>query len=172
MDGFADINTLYTAYRSRLYAYFLAKYISPAQAEDFVQDVFVKYQSARYEVEDHRARALLFQIANNVFFDHLRRLRTQRHHGLSAEQMSELDHAHQGQDDSVDIARALEAKQDLHAVIALLQDLPPKCRDVFIDFRFANLSQKEIATRRGIGLSMVEKHVATALKKLKTALER
>lgn len=159
---------LYKAYRARLLAFFISKRIERSVAEDFVHDVFVKFQNAAYDLDEVQSRVALFKIAGNVFIDHLRRERTKRGIGVSAEQLVEFHQDLDAADDTEDPCRTLEAKQELALVLERLNGLPTKCREVFIDYRFRNLSQKTIADRRGISLSMVEKHVALAISRLKS----
>lgn len=164
----SPLDDLYKSYRDRLLAFFVAKRIDRSLAEDYVHDVFLRYQKADYALDDIQSRVALFRIASNVFIDHLRRERTKRALGVSGEQLLEIDPELDAPSDAGDPSSALEAKQELSVVLGRLRELPPKCREVFIDFRFRNLSQKEIATRRGISVSMVEKHVALAISRLKT----
>ena len=128
----------------------------------------MRYHRANYELDDIQARVTLFKIANSVFIDYLRKLRSQRSSGLAQEQTADIQTDVEVADETEDQHRALEAKQELGTVLARLQALPPKCREVFIDFRFRGLSQKDIAKRRKISVSMVEKHVASAIAKLKS----
>lgn len=52
-----------------------------------------------------------------------------------------------------------------------MQQLPPRCRQVFIMRRFGGLHQEEIARRLGISRNMVEKHMRLALERLRAALD-
>lgn len=161
------VSHLYVVYRNLLVAFFLAKRIDRALAEDLVQDVFERYQRAGYELEHLPARAMLYKIANNIFLDHVRRAKTTRGTAAtgSSVQATRLEEAIPDLTTSPD--RILIANRELDQVIEKLTALPAKCREVFIDFRFSNLSHREIARRRGISISMVEKHVALAVSKLR-----
>jgi RNA polymerase sigma-70 factor (ECF subfamily) len=52
-------------------------------------------------------------------------------------------------------------EQKIHAVI---EQLPDKCREVFLLSRFDNLSHQAIAQKLNISVSTVEKHIVKALK--------
>lgn len=168
MKNKQQLDHLYKAYKTPLLAFFLSKRVERSRAEDFVQDVFLKYQRAGYQLDPIQSRVALFKIAKNVFFDHLRHTQTKRKLGVSEEQLVEIHPDLDAASETADPYRALESKQHLQQVLEKLQSLPPKCRDVFIDYRFRNLSQKEIARKRRISVSMVEKHVASAIQKLKS----
>jgi len=167
----ADMDRLYKRYRNQLTAFFLAKRLERSQAEDFVQDVFLRYQQADYAFGETQAGSVLFKIARNIFFDHLRRTRTRRSLGVSQEQFLEINGELDEAEDAVSLEDWLDSRQRLEHVLALIQALPPKCREVFIDFRFREMSQKDIARTRGISVSMVERHVATAVARLKSAVD-
>ena len=78
---------------------------------------------------------------------------------------------------SVDIARTgerlsqnqehlqqqIEQQQRLHLLASALEDLPPKRKQAFVLHKFDGLSQAAVAERMGISLSMVEKHIASAM---------
>lgn len=161
-----ELQKLYRANRARLVAFFLSKGVDYGRAEEFVQDVFVRYQGAGYELDPIQSRVALFRIARNLFNDELRRARVRRYLGIADEQLLEIAPDLDAASDEVDQHRSLSAKQELARVMQRLEELPPKCREVFIDFRFRSLTQREIAQRRGISVSMVEKHVANAIAKL------
>ena len=161
-----ELQNLYMANRARLLAFYLSKGVDYGRSEEFVQDVFVRYQGAGYELDAIQSRVALFRIARNLFNDELRRARVRRHLGIADEQLLEIAPDLDAASDDVDQHRNLSAKEELARVMQRLEELPPKCREVFIDFRFRSLNQKEIAQRRGISVSMVEKHVANAIAKL------
>lgn len=61
------------------------------------------------------------------------------------------------QDDIVD------AKERVQLLYEAIKDLPPKCRQVFLLYKFEELPHAEIARRLGISKNMVEKHVMKAM---------
>ncbi|WP_339722428.1 RNA polymerase sigma factor [uncultured Paraglaciecola sp.] len=163
-----SIERIYTLYKDRILAFFITKRIDRDKAEDLTQDVFLRYHKANYDVDENAVKSLLFRIAKNIFIDYLRSLKTSLPQNVVVKNNADNDDEQEFVDETVDIPRSIDAQKELTSVIAMLQLLPPKCRDVFIDFRFRSLSQTEIAKRHNISLSMVEKHVSTALERLKT----
>ena len=59
--------------------------------------------------------------------------------------------------------RILDGEQRLRALEEALRELSPKCRAVFVLFHFDEMSQREIADRLRISVSMVEKYVKQAV---------
>ena len=63
----------------------------------------------------------------------------------------------------------VSARQDLDVILAAVDELPPKCREVFLMQRNEGLAYAEIASRLGISESMVQKHMSKALTRLHDA---
>ena len=60
---------------------------------------------------------------------------------------------------------------DLRNIISeAIENLSPRCREVFTLSYLENLSNKEISERLGISLSTVENHMYIALKQLRARL--
>jgi len=55
------------------------------------------------------------------------------------------------------------AVQRLRLLADAVDDLPPRCREVFLKSRIDGLSNGEIADRLGISRNMVEKHISRAM---------
>src|SRR3546814_16564389 len=73
---------------------------------------------------------------------------------------------------SVDVASELpgleqqwQARRSLQTLEAAVEQLPDKCRTVFLLSRIEGLSNAEVAQRCGISVKMVEKHQAQAILK-------
>ena len=64
--------------------------------------------------------------------------------------------------EDIDPERVLIAREDLTEVMACLDELGERTKNIFILFRLEGMRQKEIAALYGIGLSTVEKHVMAA----------
>lgn len=60
-------------------------------------------------------------------------------------------------------AEALLIERDrLDHLAALVEELPPRCREVFLLRKSEGLSSRDIAERLGIGRNMVDKHLRLA----------
>jgi len=57
----------------------------------------------------------------------------------------------------------LEIKEFKQIILSACKKLPEKCREVFIMFRFGELSHQEIADREAISVSTVKKHLHKAM---------
>ncbi len=74
--------------------------------------------------------------------------------------------------DSPALFPVLQAAQDLDLLYRTIEQLPPKCRRVFLLSRFHDMSYPEIARHCGISVKMVEKHIGNALAVCAERLER
>ena len=64
----------------------------------------------------------------------------------------------------------LEIKELKHFISQLINDLPPRCREIFLLSRDEQLSHKEIAEQLGLSEKTVDEQVHRALKKLRAPL--
>jgi len=132
----------------------------PFTAHDLTQELYLKVSALDGRPEVDNARAYLFRMAENLVIDHLRR--EQRRSGLLAEVESLLWGGGQG----VSPERQVMARQELRALIAVVEALPPATRRVFKRNRFDGKTQREIAEELGISQTAVEKHIRKALRRL------
>jgi RNA polymerase sigma factor (sigma-70 family) len=143
--------------RPALVKYFLRKCGNTAEAEDLAQDVIERaLGKAKWESVD-QAKGYIFRIAVNRWHDRNRRSVTR---GVSVEWD---DAATFAQAEETSPERVLSSEQELHAVVAALQELNERTRDVFMLDRLEHLKHVEIARLFGISVSAVEKHVSKAL---------
>jgi RNA polymerase sigma-70 factor (ECF subfamily) len=59
--------------------------------------------------------------------------------------------------------REIAAAQDLDLLYEAIEQLPPKCRTVFLLSRAQRMTYPQIAAHCGISVKMVEKHISHAL---------
>ena len=59
--------------------------------------------------------------------------------------------------------REIAASQDLEILYEAIENLPPKCRQVFLLSRAQRMTYPQIAVHCGISVKMVEKHICHAL---------
>jgi RNA polymerase sigma-70 factor (ECF subfamily) len=158
--------------RLDLIAYLQRKGQTVDDAEDVVQEAFARFHRAGHDFAAPDARPLLFVIARNIQRDRWKALGREAVH-RSGEDVLTLD---SGPRAVASEARAaddrLMDRQALAAAAAAIRALPPRTRDAFLLNRFDNLTYRQIAQRLGVSVSMVEKHIAEALRQLKKTRER
>jgi RNA polymerase sigma-70 factor (ECF subfamily) len=129
---------------------------SREDAEDVIQEAYLRVlsYSAKHDVE-HPER-LLFSTARNLAVDARRRRKVRER---TAAQLAVLEACAIDFPASDEVA---DAQQRLMRVEAAISQLPARCREVFLLHRLDGMSYSEIATHCGISVSAVEKHIARA----------
>lgn len=138
-----------------------------AEAEEIVQEAFIRFQKKYVENEPAAPEALLVRICSNLVIDKVREknARAAREDTWGKLHTAGADNA-LSTTESVDPARALDAKQQVEAVMEILGKLPEKTRQIFMLHRFEGLSHAEVSAQTGIPKSTIEKHMIRAIKAL------
>lgn len=133
-------------------------------AADIVQETYQKMMAHNLWQQVENPRAMLHRIAANLATDYERRNIVKAKFIELAEDLP----AWVAEQDQRQPENLLANQQRLERLIEAVQNLPPKCREVFILRRYDDLSQVEIAEKLGISRNMVEKHLRKALQHLLT----
>ncbi len=161
----SPLPNLLFARSSRSLLRYLSRRVGIQDAPDLLQETYLRvFRHAEREIIAE-PEALLRTTASNLVKDHLRRRKTERKY-LDFERDAGNEPAQNAWPDA-----GLEAEARLKLLVQAVQQLPPRCRQVFMMRRFEDLHQEEIARRLGISRNMVEKHLRLALARLKAALD-
>ena len=107
----------------------------------------------------------VFRVALNVAFDQ----RQAEARELSASEMEALRHL---DDNALDPQRIAEARSEMMALKAALDELPPRCRSIFIAARVEGMAQADIARQFSISTRMVERELKRAFEHFELRLEK
>lgn len=160
-DG--DVRGWLAQYGPALRRYFRRR-AAAAEAEDLVQEVFIRLvaRTRGEAVED--VERYLFRIANNVLISRHRH-DTALVRRADAGILDPSDSA-----DEISPERALIGKQALSALAVAVQGLPPRTREAFVYHRFEEMTYAAIAERMNISASGVEKHIQRAIEHILTRM--
>ena len=153
-DKLADLNRRYSKILIR---YFLRCGALPDIAEDLAQDVFVRLSGRAAATPIENAEAYLMRTASSVWKDHGRRMKSRAHNA----HVEYEDPRHGGEEISPD--RVYEGREAINQVLEALKALDKRTRQVFFLRRFEGMSQKEVAKRLGISVSLVEKEMMKSI---------
>lgn len=129
------------------------------EADDIVQEAYVRMLRAHDRMEVQSPKAFLFAIARNLALDHFRHRRADGEKSLvENDVLSVLD-------EDEDIPENVARSQELGFLTEAIQSLPDRCRQVFTLRKIYGLSQKEIAERLGISEHTVSAQLTIGLHK-------
>lgn len=135
-------------------------------AADLAQESFARVYAAQKSGTAIRdPRALLYRTARNLLTDSYRR-HAVRHTGEAAPPTDEDgggEPEEQAGPDALEPETAVASRQRFEAIAAIVDSLPPRCREAFILVKFDGLSHAEVAARMGIAVKTVEMQVQIAL---------
>lgn len=154
-------------HRSVLRGYFRQRVRDREDAEDYVQDVYLRVLAARPDPRKIRSwRGFLLRAASNLLVDKHRRdeVRMAGQHVPIEAEMADAA--------AIDPERRLIARDELGVLGEALSALSPVARDVFLLVRVEGLSHREAGERLGIGTKAASSHVERALARLGAALAR
>lgn len=159
--GHTPLVRVFQEHEGDLRAFMAARLRCPVTAHDLAQELFVKVSTL--EARPANARAYLFRMAANLVIDHQRRQQRQ------AALLAEVEGLLWGGGEAPSPERAVMAREELDALVAVVEALPPATRRVFKRNRFDGKTQREIAAELGISQTAVEKHIRKALARLAAA---
>jgi RNA polymerase sigma factor (sigma-70 family) len=149
------LTALYVEHAAPLRSYLTAVLRSPADAEDVMQDAFLRLHRCEDLAAYDNPRAVLYKTGYRLALNLIRKRRT-----------TVLDRAAPAQDHLVAAASVERSAED--ALIATEQDavyaealeqLSPRCRQVIELRAVSELSLKEISNTLGLSVSTLEKHL-------------
>jgi RNA polymerase sigma-70 factor (family 1) len=128
-------------------------------AEEIASEAFVKLWKNKGTITDGRkVKSLLYKIIYNASIDHIRQERNCRQRLESLQISSRFERP---------ILDKLIEVETHHQLYLLLQNLPPRSRQVFKMFYFQNKAVKEIAQELGISANTVKTHKQRAIQYLR-----
>lgn len=173
-DGTSDtgLAELYRLHRAELLRFLTARTGDLAEAEDVVQDVWLRIGTASPGPIGN-GKSYLFRIAHNLVLDRVRqrKRRVAREQSWSDTEHGPLPPSGEVPDIREDAARTLEEREEAARLASAIANLPEGARNVLRLHKIDGLSHGEVAARLGISKSGVEKHMAVAMKHLRRLLE-
>jgi len=132
--------------------------VKPNEIDDIVQEGYSRIASIESFRHITNPRAYFVEIVRNILFEQVRRSRIVR-----IDTVAELD-ALKITDDGPDQERTMIAKDELVRLKRLIDELPERCKRIFVLRKIDGMSQKQIAERLGITENTVETQVGRGLR--------
>ncbi len=148
---------LYLNHRRALIDYARSIAGGRAQAEDVVQDAWLRFADERSTAKLHNPLGYLYRIVRNLALDAARRLASEQREAQSATRLDELLASTPSPE-----AQACD-ENALQVIAAALQELPDRTRIAFEMHRFGDYTLQQIANHLGVSVSLVHSLVRDAM---------
>lgn len=160
----AAFAALFRAYYRALVALVSARIGSKPEAEELIQDIFVRVWERRKTLDAARPiDRYLFRAAKNAALDHLRRRSVmERMQSALAAQPAPRSSSPEDQ---------VRSRELYTAARSIIDGLPERTREAFVLSREAGLSHVEIAELMEVSPKTIEKQIGRALRALRAGLE-
>jgi RNA polymerase sigma-70 factor, ECF subfamily len=136
---------------------------SREDADEIVNDTFLVVWDKQDELTlDATIKSFLYTVVRNKSLNLLKKRKIE---------IAELDDNFEVASQQASPIEALQAKETEAAVFALIDKLPPKCRQIFILSRKEQMSNKEIAGIMEINEKTVENQISIAIKFIRAGLQ-
>lgn len=165
------LSRVYHHHRGDLLRLLTARTGTQAEAEDLLQELWIKLRQSP-PLDVHHARAYLLRMAQNLATDRLRA----RQRGMARERRWSDEATDFAPSSHAQVDRAKTAEQllidreEIAALASAIANLPEGARRAFELHKIEGVSHAGVAETLGISRSGVEKHMAVAMKYLKRAL--
>jgi RNA polymerase sigma-70 factor (ECF subfamily) len=163
------LESTYTNNYTRLVKYACSYVGNEVEAEDIVQDTFMhiwsKFGTNRPEQMEVNNIRYVTVVLKNKCLDFLRLKK--RINNVYYSGSDELDLLYDTRIHEDSISKDIDMDRLLHQAI---NNLPPKCRQIFIEKKLKGEKQKNIALKYNISIKTIEKQMNIAYKKLRNEL--
>jgi RNA polymerase sigma-70 factor (ECF subfamily) len=161
-----SFDIMYREYSSRLFGFVLQIIKTESDAEEIVQEVFIRIWESRKKIDNYSLfDSYMFTIAYNVTISQIRKK-------LSAKRYTDNIRFIQNVYLYSDSAKELDLEELLQEVSSFVEQLPPRQQEVFRLHREKGLTYREIAEKLHISKNTVENHMVRALKFLRSKMKK
>ena len=160
MNNSIEFEKLYKRFQPSLvsYAYYITK--NTEESVELVNDVFLSVWDKRNRLKlDESLKTYLYTAVKNRSINYVKKLKLDTIYKERLDAMSEFE-----------ADQSLLEKEHHDLVQQIMNDLPPKCKQVFAMSRIDQLSNREIASLLDISIKTVEAQITKALKIFKKKL--
>lgn len=148
---------LYHNYRVRLYYNIFKMIKSDEDAEELLQELFVKIWLNRQNLDPERSfKAYLFKISENLVYDFFRKA------ALQKKLQDHLTVTASGEGNNIE--RYIYFKESALLVDQAIENLPPRRKEIYKLCKIEGRSYEEVSRSLGISVSTINEHIVKASK--------
>lgn len=159
----AAFDSLFGEYSQKLFGFALKYFKNQSDAEELVQEVFVKvWENRRTLKSEFSFKSYLFTIALNQIRKHFNKKATSLKYFETLQNDPEMvDHPSLQNDDYESVFQEINK---------LIEQMPPRRREIFMKSKLEGKSSKEIAAELNISAGTVDNQVSEALRFMRSKL--
>jgi RNA polymerase sigma-70 factor (ECF subfamily) len=154
--------SVYNKYAEDINKFFYYKYGNAINAEESVQEAFIKLWENCKTVPVEKAKSFLFTVANNLSINKLKHEKVK---------LKYVNHQVHKTEDHQDPAYKMEEEEFKKKLNSAINNLKPKLRSTFLMHRIDGKSYKEIAEIENKTVKAIEKRMSQALSQLREHIE-
>ncbi len=151
---------------AQLKSYLRGAFPTVRDVEDVVQESYLRVWKARTTRPIQSAKAFLFAVARRLALDLVRRER--RSPFVAVKDFEALFVS----TDAPDAAEAADHAEDIQLLVAAIESLPARCREIFVLCQLEGRPQREVAERLGLSENTVAVQSARGLKRCEEFVRR
>ncbi len=156
-----EIAGIYTEFHQLLLSYIRSKIRSKEDAEDILQNVFIKISGNLNKLtEQEKIRSWIFTITRNSIIDYYRSKASKKDTPLDEKLEDRLT-----EEDSIDSTKGLDA-----CLSGMISSLPEEYKDIIIDSELKGIKQKDLAEKYNMAYSSMRSRVQRGRERLKQML--
>ncbi|MEZ5892971.1 MAG: sigma-70 family RNA polymerase sigma factor [Parvularculaceae bacterium] len=165
--GRSEIDNAFREESDLLLRWLISRLGNRHDAEDVMQNCYLRILAFSEENHIDNARALIFRTASNLAIDEIRRRKRARTSTMSPEADEERELIANIDSGAPDCEKMLMTREDITEAIEALDAHPPNVKRSFILSRVDGKTYAEIADALGVSISAVEKYMIKAVKTLR-----
>jgi RNA polymerase sigma-70 factor (family 1) len=156
---------IYKLYSPRLYGRLLKLVKSKAQAQEILQEVFLKLWEHRRSINLEKSfRSFLFKIAENKVYDFYRKAERDKKLGNQLVNLASKDYTQ--------VEEFKTGEENLAILQRAIDDLPPQRQQVFRLCKLDGKSYKEVSELLSISVSTISDHIVKGTKSIREHFEK
>ena len=161
MNNYLTLTNYYVTHRDELLAYVSSRLGNSVEAEDLVQNVFLRLLTSDRMITDITLPALVYTIARNLIADFYRR----RTH------FEDYEHYLKNNDSIDESAESILSIRDITKQLERgLARVPENCREIYRLHVYGGMKVAEISERLGVSYKRVEHRLGAARKSVRQHL--
>ena len=161
MNNRQIIEQYYRAHRGELIAFVSCRLHNAVEAEDVVQDTFLRLLTGQRPISEETVGSLVYTLCRRLLIDYY------RHHAVRTDVEHELLHSSRDTDSAESVLSLRDITEQLERGLARL---PEPCREVYRLHVYSGLQAKDICRHTGENYKAVEYRLGQARNEIRNYL--